>query len=345
MKEYFGIDYTRIFEKGAETCSQYDHSMGDSLKEYINIKIPEFIFDSKYKKIYVVGNYDRSQGISYKEKSDKMFNFKRPTFIINKDAIYVNCYPGIDYVFHYASLIKTALKLLEIEKEVITCFPTPKEIIREVKKSNISCIPKCKVAILGYVTGLNYLSNDLNWNGNGDFLWKKIDTNKLLIGCKHSYWGDIFGYVVSALAKMGFEKVIYVGKLGTLNEELIPNETIATGNKSMFLNGKIIEWNNIFKSVNEEAIKEGIHFTLPSIIQENKQWVDKMNGKINYVDPEIGHMANSANINNIEFSYLHIISDNLSKKYAEDLSNERKNEIIIKRKKLLKIIGKSLIEL
>ena len=39
MKEYFGIDYTRIFEKGAETCSQYDHSMGDSLKEYINIKI------------------------------------------------------------------------------------------------------------------------------------------------------------------------------------------------------------------------------------------------------------------------------------------------------------------
>ena len=51
MKEYFGIDYTRIFEKGAETCSQYDHSMGDSLKEYINIKIPEFIFDSKYKKI------------------------------------------------------------------------------------------------------------------------------------------------------------------------------------------------------------------------------------------------------------------------------------------------------
>lgn len=50
-------------------------------------------------------------------------------------------------------------------------------------------------------------------------------------------------------------------------------------------------------------------------------------------------MAKSAKNNNIEFSYMHIISDNLVQKYPEDLSNERKQEILVKRKRLIKVIG------
>ena len=58
---------------------------------------------------------DRSKCISVKEKNDKIFNYKRPTVFLNEDVTIINCYPGMDYVYHYASLIKTYLFLLEIE--------------------------------------------------------------------------------------------------------------------------------------------------------------------------------------------------------------------------------------
>ena len=41
---------------------------------------------------------------------------------------------------------------------------------------------------------------------------------------------------------------------------------------------------------------------MPSIIQETNEWVINNCEKIDYVDPEIGHMAKSALDNNINFS-------------------------------------------
>lgn len=56
-------------------------------------------------------------------------------------------------------------------------------------------------------------------------------------------------------------------------------------------------------------------------------------------------MAKSAMQNGIDYSYLHIISDNLSKKFSEDLSNERKEDVLTKRKKLIKTIWNCLMEI
>lgn len=44
-------------------------------------------------------------------------------------------------------------------------------------------------------------------------------------------------------------------------------------------------------------------------------------------------MALGAEKSGIMFSYLHIISDNLVEEYDEDLSNERKGNILEKRRK------------
>lgn len=55
-------------------------------------------------------------------------------------------------------------------------------------------------------------------------------------------------------------------------------------------------------------------------------------------------MAEACINEQINFSYLHIISDNLKKKYDEDLSNERKNKIINKRDFLYTKIKKFLIQ-
>lgn len=47
----------------------------------------------------------------------------------------------------------------------------------------------------------------------------------------------------------------------------------------------------------------------------------------------------------IDFSYFHIISDNLSAKYDADLSNERKRDVIEKRRNLYKLIGQEILRL
>jgi hypothetical protein len=336
---YRGIDYSSIYNSKYTYSTYNKHSMGESLKKYIEIKLIEEIFDDKIKKIKVVGDYDRVKGISIKEKNDKLFNYKRPTTIINGEVAIIKCYPGVDYVYHYASLIDTYLKIIGADKKIDVEFPTEEEIYAELSKSNLLTVPRVKTVILGYVIGFEHFSNDKNWKGNGDFLWKSIDDDKILLGCKHSYWGDISGYIVSILASLGVKNIVYVGKLGTLNNDNIPNETIATGSKSLFIDGSSVEWNNMFSDEKSIFIKDGVHFTLPSIIQETNEWVINNCEKIDYVDPEIGHMAKSALDNNINFSYIHIVSDSLVKKYDEDLSNERKEEILEKRKKLIKVIG------
>ena len=53
-----------------------------------------------------------------------------------------------------------------------------------------------------------------------------------------------------------------------------------------------------------------------------------------FVDPEIGHMAEAALQAGITFSIMHIVSDNLSRQYPFDLSNERVAEVVADRKKL-----------
>lgn len=336
---YRGIDYSKIYDSKYTSSTYDEHSMGKSLKRYIEIKLVDEIFDEKIKTIKIVGEFDRLKGVSKKEKNDKLFNYKRPTTIISGDTAIIRCYPGVDYVYHYASLAETYLKILGLNKKISVEFPTEEQVYSELKKSNLLSLPKVKTVILGYVVGFDYLSNDKEWNGKGDFLWKSLDKDKILVGCKHSYWGDIAGYIVSILASMGVQNVIYIGKLGTLNKNNIPNESIATGSKSVFIDGSYVEWNNMFNDEKCPFIRKGVHFTLPSIIQETKEWVNDNYKTIDYVDPEIGHMAKAAIDNNINFSYIHIISDSLVNKYAEDLSNERKTEIIEKRKKLINIIG------
>ena len=78
------------------------------------------------------------------------------------------------------------------------------------------------------------------------------------------------------------------------------------------------------------GLTKGQHVTLPSVMQETKSWLGE-NAKYDFVDPEIGHMAIGAMEAGVDFSYLHIVSDNLSAKYDEDLSNERKSTIRRKR--------------
>lgn len=53
---------------------------------------------------------------------------------------------------------------------------------------------------MGYVEGLDFLSDDKEWKGRGNFLYKQIKIksgNAILLGCKHTYWGEIAGRIIS----------------------------------------------------------------------------------------------------------------------------------------------------
>ena len=323
-----------------------DHTMGISLKKYLEIKIPSTLSNLNYNRVVVRGNFERSKGLSSKEKRDKLFNYMRPSAYIQKDIAYVNCYPGIDYVFHYGNIIKSYFKLKNISIKVEHRLPTDVECWRAIIESELQNVPIVHTVIMGYVEGLQFISGDNKWNGSGNFLWKRTKTKSgdaILLGCKHTYWGEIAGRIVAFLLQSGVKRIIYSGKLGTLNSVLEPNKVIATGNNSTLPNGKKIIWENIFDKINDNQVIHGNHITVPSVLQETKIWLSKSKNDFDFVDPEIGHMANAASINKGEFSYFHIVSDNLSAKYDYDLSNERKIEVLNNRKILFRKIGNAII--
>lgn len=323
-----------------------EHSMGNSLYGYLDLKVHEWIREKDFKNIWVVGDQDRAVGISHYEKRDKMFNWQRPTAEINGEDLYIKCFPGRDYVRHYAALIATYLAIHQREwRHVRYILPDETVCWKALTSSNLMQLPCGEVAILGY--GLDVLidSDKCIWEGEGNFSWipKDIGNKKVVfIGCRHSYWADVAGRIVTLLANKGFKRIIYVGKLGALQPNLIPNETLATGNSSI-VDGEIVHWNNCFDfAKSDPKIAFGEHYSCPSIIFETKEWMAK-NRNYAFVDPEIGHMAKAAISESIDFSYLHIISDNLSKRYKEDLSNERAGNIKERRSELLKKV-KALIE-
>ncbi|HMT01655.1 MAG TPA: hypothetical protein PKC14_04975, partial [Candidatus Absconditabacterales bacterium] len=114
-----------------------------------------------------------------------------------------------------------------------------------------------------------------------------------------------------------------------------PNTLLATGNKS-YRNGSLIEWKNIFEDTTDIDIIKGIHITVSSVIDETQERLEGVRDQnIDFVDPEIGQMAYYAAQAGIGYSYLHIISDNLTFKYDEHLGNEREKKILLKRDLLL----------
>lgn len=71
------------------------------------------------------------------------------------------------------------------------------------------------------------------------------------------------------------------------------------------------------------------------MLDETKDWLLATEKQYDFVDPEIGHMAKASLEGGTEFGYLHIISDNLARKYLHHLSNKRLTDVLIGRKGLV----------
>lgn len=316
------------------------HTMGNSLFQYLDMKIHHYIKETQYKRIVVVGNYDRRKVVAKNEKGGKFFNWQRPTAELIGDVLYIHCPTGHDYVPHYASIIGSYLSMTGKNHYCVSYIPpTEDDCWKLIESSNLKDFYPSEFIVYGY--GIPQISGADKWEGTGPFKWTQIrirNTDVTFLGCEFCVWGDISGRLVQYLAQeKKIKRFVYIGKLGCTNPSYVPNQYLASGNNSL-LNGTTVRWNGVFDSIHfDHIVKKGLHLTIPSVLMETREWLASHN-EYDFLDPEIGHMGYAATKTSIDYGYMHVISDNLAKKYPEDLSNERMNTVLMKRKALLKKI-------
>ena len=316
------LDTNTIFQINTD----FEHTMSSSLYAYVQNKIhsncnqyAHFTFNTAYKR-------DETEVIkSSNEKTDKFFNWQRPTLDKNKSDYYI--FPGQDYLIHYNLLYNYWVN----KRRKHTPLQNAKHIkINKVEFNtiwdNINLPNKLgNTVILGYVKAIK----DLEYEEWEEFKVNKqfgycnhLSSSVTLLGCYHSYWGDISGVLVYKLAAYGVRNILYVGKLGSLTPELKANTDLITGSLS-YLKGSIIDWssNNLCKELDLPQVR---HYSLPSTMLETKAWAIKARTEFDVVDPEIGHMAQQALQCGINFGYIHLVTDYLlSENNYEGLHNER----------------------
>lgn len=325
--------------------------MGDSLHQYLKMKIHQTILHQPWETIVVIGQHSRTGDsiIFDGEKRDKLFNWQRPTARIEGSSLFIQCFPGADHVRHYRELIATYLTITESAgvltppSRVVFMLPPMGETLLALERTNLSQLPQVDIAVLGLVHRLGNLTGEFPDHPTGSnevdaFSWsvRRINGRSVaFIGFRPSFWGDISGEVVSLLAsKHGITQALYVGKLGSLKQGIKPNRWLATGEDSL-VQGEVVRWRNAFRASSLAQAKSvpvmvGRHVTVPSVLYETKDWLTTVR-QYDFVDPEVGMMARAAVNARISFGYLHIVSDNVTEKYSEDLSNERDGGVLTHR--------------
>jgi len=332
-------------------ASEKTHTMGSSLSEYLRLKVHPDIADRDWSRILVRGQHQRDPSLantSNIEKNDKTFNWQRPTTsLIDEKTLQLQCFPGIDYVRHYAAITATYLSLKGRRHDHVQyTLPSPAECLEPLMSSNLSILGPVDVVVVGHVPGLGRWTYG-QWeaaDSNELFSWKTFMSRRgyrvAFLGCRISFWGDIAGNLVRTLRTLnGARCVLFVGKLGGLKSHHAPNHWLATGNESM-LQGKMIRWRNPLMDILQQmpGVAYGVHYTLGSVLDETREWLLSMEQNLDFVDAEVGHMAKAAQEQEMDFGYLHIVSDNLARKYIHDLSDERLADVLRGRTELVQII-------
>jgi hypothetical protein len=138
-----------------------EHTMGESLLPYLALKVHPLVCADRCVRILVVPKYDRSTGISPREKPGKLFNYIRPTAVeLSESEVELRCFPGKDYLFHFGSIVASFAHNQGRSVNVECIVPGAPECWSAIQNTGIADVPVCRTAILGYVECLDQLSPD-----------------------------------------------------------------------------------------------------------------------------------------------------------------------------------------
>ena len=98
-----------------EIGSEKTHSMGQSLEQYVSIKMHHLmrINHECFSRVRVIGNHDRSVHVSRDEKTGKLFNSQRPTVFLDGDFYTYVAFPGMTMFVTTPTWRLLTLSLLE----------------------------------------------------------------------------------------------------------------------------------------------------------------------------------------------------------------------------------------
>jgi hypothetical protein len=320
---------------------QNDSQPGRRLIDYLEPKIHSTLKERNWKNIMVVGHYKRdSKNIATtSENRGRLYNWQRPTAeIVDEDTVKLNCFPTRNYVIHYANLVSTYLFKMHLKKDSVLQVVMPKQdaVLDLFKHTNLSNILHADIVIFGYldtcpatwISSKEAKFSSFVFEEGQLFGWFKEKTSNGLIvayiGCRAALWGDSIAYLVQALRMWcDFKCVLYIGRVGSLDPELKPNQTLATGGLYS-VDGTRICHNNVLSKWTSKSklVKSGSLITVASPLGEDQAWYQQWKDEFRWVDCETAYIAQAAEQANFDFGYLHIVSDNLGSQYAENLANE-----------------------
>jgi hypothetical protein len=151
----------KVLPRGDATVET--HTMGNSLTEYLRIKVHQSVLERPYDEIIIAGAHNRSPPaiIFDGEKLDKPFNWQRPTARVVGNRLYIECFPGYDHAEHYAEITAAYLRTLQKEgngkeltppSKVSFIPPTTANTLEALKATNLPEFPNgVDIVILGLV--------------------------------------------------------------------------------------------------------------------------------------------------------------------------------------------------
>ncbi|KAH7396122.1 hypothetical protein BKA66DRAFT_454504 [Pyrenochaeta sp. MPI-SDFR-AT-0127] len=333
------------------------------LIDYLEPKVHPALKQSNWRTIVVKGSYKRGNNtiISSTENPGRGFNWQRPTAeVADELTVLLHCFPGIDYVRHYASLISTYFSILPDHNEMLpqVRFELPElgASSHLFSHSNIVDIGQADVIIMGYLENcpghvieckrdfaeIRILQEEVM------FSWTKHKTaqgyNVAYLGCAVPLWGEVVEEFVHLLKRLSQMKcVLYVGRVGSLDSASKPNEVLATGTRCN-IGDEVMHWDNALSAAVSSSpnVHHGGLVTVSSPLCEDHVWFQRWKEECRWVDCETAYIARASKECGIAFGYLHIVSDNLGREYADSLANEDTKEILAKRSVLFEEIDRIL---
>jgi hypothetical protein len=318
-----------------------EHTMGAQLPRYVLPKVPVGHLAACRGRALVHGGTDLELLAGGEKRHGKSFNWRRPAFEARHGTLQCFTPPGRDYAYHYACLLAAACVIAGQPVAVEVELPAADETDAFIEQWLPADLPAFDVVVLGYVQHLFPGADP--WVTRTGFGWSAatVTARRLgLIGCEFSFWGDLAGALVSALARRGTRWVIYVGKVGALSGRHDPNQWIATGSSS-WVEGQTITWSSQLRCDPEIPclLLDQSHVTVPSTLDETLGWYSAGVARWDLVDPEIGRMAAAARTCGIQFDYVHIVTDSLAGIHPEGLYDERSASIADRRRTCLSRIA------
>jgi hypothetical protein len=306
-----------------------EHTMGGQLPRYVLPKVPVRDLTACRGRALVHGGTDLELLARGEKRHSKSFNWRRPAFEARQGTLQCFTPPGRDYAYHYACLLAAACVIIGQPAAVEVELPAAGEADAFIERWLPADLPAFDVVVLGYVQHL--FASAAPWVLRPGFGWSAAAVSGRLVGlvgCEFSFWGDLAGALVSALARRGTRWVIYVGKLGTLSGRHEPNQWIATGSSS-WVEGQMITWSSQLRCGPDMPglLRDQSHVTVPSTLDETVAWYSASASRWDLVDPEIGRMAAAAQAAAIQFDYVHIITDSLAGLHPDGLYDERSASI------------------